>query len=74
MKAWGFGITDYGEQTLYVLYHDEDGTTQQLELCRFGGDCAWLDNEEVQEFVTMLIQKGYFAEKDMFEAYLKNLK
>lgn len=74
MKAWGFGITDYGEQTLYVLYHDEDGTTQQLELCRFGGDCAWLDNAEVQEFVTMLIQKGYFAEKDMFEAYLKNLK
>lgn len=45
---------------------------QQLELCRFGDDCAWLDNTEVQEFVTLLIEKGYFANSSILEDYLKN--
>jgi hypothetical protein len=71
MTIWNFGIDDYGEETLYALYPDESGKMQMLELCRFGGPCAWLDNAEVQEFVTMLIENGYYADKDAFEDYLR---
>lgn len=72
MKNWNYGVSDYGKKTLYVLYNDDNGTMQQLELCRFGDDCAWLDNTEVQEFVTLLIEKGYFANSSILEDYLKN--
>ena len=70
MKSWNFNIEDYGTDTLYVLYTDSSGVMQKLALCQIGGECAWLDNEEVQAFVTMLIEKGYFSDKSNLDAYL----
>ena len=45
-------------------------TLKIVSLCQIGGECAWLDNEEVQAFVTMLIEKGYFSDKSNLDAYL----
>ena len=70
MKSWNFNIEDYGTDTLYVLYTDSSGVMQKLALCQIGGECAWLDNEEVQAFVTMLNEKGYFSDKSNLDAYL----
>ena len=70
MKSWNFNIEDYGTDTLYVLYTDSSGVMQKLALCQIGGECAWLDNEEVQAFVTMLIEKGYFSDKSNLDTYL----
>ena len=70
MKSWNFNIEDYGTDTLYVLYTDSSGVMQKLALCQIGGECAWLDNEEVQAFVTMLIENGYFSDKSNLDAYL----
>ncbi len=67
MTEWSLQIADYGEEILYAVC---DG--QLIELCRFGEECAWLDNAEVQVFVTMLIENGYYADSDIFEWYLEN--
>lgn len=72
MTAWDFGIEDYGQENLYVVYQDESGAYQALELCRFGSECSWLENAEAQELVTMLIQNGYYAEISIFEDFLAN--
>lgn len=72
MENWNFGIDDWGQEILYALYTDENGSYQMIELCRFGGECAWLNNAEVQEFVTMLIENGYFGDKYIFNDYLEN--
>ncbi len=72
MESWNFGIDDWGQETLYALYTDENGSYQMIELCRFGGECAWLGNGEVQDFVTMLIENGYFGDKYIFNDYLEN--
>ncbi len=63
MKSMGFSVADLGEMKLSVLYKDENGNMQSLELYRFGGECAWLDNAEVQEFVKMLIERKYIPDK-----------
>lgn len=72
MENWNFGIDDWGQETLYALYTDENGSYQMIELCRLGGECAWLNNAEVQEFVTMLIENGYFGDKGILSYYLEN--
>lgn len=74
MAEWDFCIDDYGEETLYAVHQDENGAYKALELCRFGGECAWLDNADVQEFVTMLIKNGYYADKSSFEFFLENYR
>ncbi len=64
MKDFGFSVEDFGETKLSVLYKDENGNMQSLELYRFGEECACLDNEEVQDFIAMLIDKGYIPDKN----------
>ncbi len=72
MTVWeDFGIEDYGQENLYALYPDGNGGYRALELCRFGGECAWLDNADVQGFVTMLIENGYYADEMIFRNYLE---
>lgn len=71
MTAWNFGIEDYGQENLYAVYMDGNGVYRALELCRFGGECAWLDNAEVQAFVTMLIENGYYADESFFHEFLE---
>ena len=72
MTAWeDFGIEDYGQENLYAVYMDGNGAYRALELCRFGGECAWLDNAEVQAFVTMLIENGYYADESFFHEFLE---
>lgn len=71
MTAWNFGIEDYGQENLYAVYPDGNGGYLALELCRFGGECAWLDNAEVQAFVTMLIENGYYADESFFHEFLE---
>lgn len=70
MSQWNVGIADWGEQTLYALYTDENGDMKPLELCSVGGLCQWLDDENVKNFVALLIRGGYFAEKDFLDCYL----
>ena len=65
-------IDDADQDYLYVLYLDEKNNIIPVELCRFGGECAWLDDADVQDFVTMLVQNGYFANKSLFEYFLEN--
>lgn len=72
MESWNFSIDDWGQEVLYALYTDENGSYQMIELCRLGGECAWLNNAEVQEFVTMLIENGYFGDKGILSYYLEN--
>ncbi|MCI7805348.1 MAG: dockerin type I repeat-containing protein [Oscillospiraceae bacterium] len=72
MESWNFSIDDWGQEVLYALYTDENGSYQMIELCRLGGECAWLDNAEVQEFVTMLIENGYFGDKGILSYYFEN--
>ena len=71
MTAWDFGIEDYGQENLYALYPDGNGGYHAVELCRFGGECAWLDNADVQAFVTMLIENGYYADEMFFHEFLE---
>lgn len=71
MTVWGFEIADYGQENLYAVYVDGNGEYHALELCRFGGECAWLDNAEVQAFVTMLIENGYYADESFFHEFLE---
>ncbi len=72
MTAWeDFGIADYGQENLYAVYVDGNGEYRALELCRFGGECAWLDNAEVQAFVTMLIENGDYADESFFHEFLE---
>ena len=75
MVDWNFGIDDYGEDYLYLPYstyrngHDVLG---RILLCKFGGECGWLDDADVQSLVTLLIENGYYADKSSFEFYLEN--
>lgn len=71
MTAWEFGVDDYGQEDLFAVYPDGNGGYRAVELCRFGGECAWLDNAEVQAFVTMLIENGYYADESIFDIYLE---
>ncbi|MBP3759923.1 MAG: dockerin type I repeat-containing protein [Ruminococcus sp.] len=64
------GWEDYGENYLYLLY-DDNGEKKYLELCRFGGEFAWLDNEEIQQFVIKLVENNLFADKHSFEITLE---
>lgn len=64
------GWDDYGENYLYLLYN-ENGENKYLELCRFGGEFAWLDNEEIQQFVIKLVENNLFADKHSFEITLE---
>ena len=66
MKRETGGWADYGERYLYLLYGDE-----YFELGRFGGEFAWLDNEEIQQFVTKLVENNLFADKYSFEITLE---
>lgn len=67
-----FGVEDYGQTKLSVLYKDENGNMQSLELYRFGEESAWLDNAEVQEFVKLLIEKEYIPDSDFLAYMLSN--
>ncbi len=69
MTEWGFAVSDYGQENLYAVYPDGNGGYRALELCRFGDECAWLDDDEVQEFVTMLIANGYYADSTALEYF-----
>lgn len=64
MKDIEFSVADISQINLSVLYKDENGNMQSLELYRFGNKCAWLDNLEVRDFVKMLIEKEYIPGKD----------
>lgn len=70
MVNWDLSITDYGVERLFALCPDENGNIQPIEICRFGGECAWLDNAEVQEFLTMFIMNGYYADRSMLDIFL----
>lgn len=68
---WDFGIDDYGQENVYAVIPDANGGYQLVELCRFGGECVWIDDAEVREFVTMLIDAGYYGDADIFRFYLE---
>ena len=65
------GWEDYGENYLCLLYNDGNGERKYIELCRFGGEFAWLDNQEIQQFVTKLVENNLFADKYSFEITLE---
>ena len=65
----GAGWEDYGERYLYLLY-DENGERKYIELCRFGGEFAWLDNSDIERFVEKLSENGLFVEEDMLKISL----
>ena len=67
-----FGVSDYGEDYLYLPYIDENGNADRILLCKFGEDCAWLDDADVQMLVSLLIDNGYFADADLFRFYIEN--
>ena len=72
MIDWNWGADDYGEDYLYLPYIDENGNADRILLCKFGGDCAWLDDTDVQMLVSLLIDNGYFADETLFGYYIKN--
>ena len=72
MVDWEFDVTDYGTDYLYLPYIDENGDSDRILLCKIGGDCAWLDDADVQMLVSLLIENSYFADKTIFDHYIKN--
>ena len=72
MIDWKWGVEDYGEDYLYLPYVDENGNADRILLCKFGWDCAWLDDADVQMLVSMLIGNGYYADKTLFEYYIED--
>ena len=72
MIDWKWGVADYGEDYLYLPYVDENGNADRILLCKFGWDCAWLDDADVQMLVSMLIGNGYYADKTLFEYYIED--
>ena len=70
MIKWEFGgIEDYGEDYLYLPYTDENGNEDKILLCEFGGNCAWLDDADVQTLVTLLIENDYFGDDSLFDMF-----
>lgn len=67
MKDFGFSVEDFGETKLSVLYKDENGTMQSLELYRYGSEIACLDNDDVHNLVKMLIVNGYIEGEVFWE-------
>lgn len=71
MLSWGFEISDYGEDNLYLSCNDGTGKENDILLCKIGSKCAWLDDSDVQEFVTLLVESGLFSDKSIIQNYLK---
>lgn len=60
-------IDDFGSSSLYVLYNDENGVTKPLELFHIGNSIWWLDEPEVQEFVKLMADNGYYNDAGIIE-------
>lgn len=67
----GFEISDYAEDNLYLSCNDGTGKENDILLCKIGSKCAWLDDSDVQELVTLLVESGLFSDKSIIQNYLK---
>ena len=66
MLQWGTGITDYGQDELYLPCKDGE----DILLCYMGEDCAWLDDPDVQELVTLLTANRKFSDEYILWVYM----
>ena len=64
-----WGIADYGEDCLYLPYGDND----RILLCKFGSDCGWLGDSDVQKLVKLLVENGFFSDKSLFSDFTEFL-
>ena len=62
-------IADYGEDYLYLPYGDND----RILHCKFGGDCGWLGDSDVQKLVKLLVENGFFSDKSLFSDFTEFL-
>lgn len=70
MIEWDWYVEDYGQDHLYLSSVDENGNENKILLCSFGAENRWLDDADVQDLVSLLIENGHFANETLYEQYL----
>ncbi len=73
MTYTDFRVTDGCEISLQLLYSDEKGTLNFLGIYNaYSGSSGWRENKEIQEFVRMMIKRGYIGREDFLDAVDKD--
>ena len=60
VKEYPSTLRDYGTESLYGIYIDENNIPQYVKLCQYGNNIKCIDNDEVVDFVNQMINSDIF--------------